>query len=220
MNLKKKIRSRAIRLLHLWVLTPNNLRKNREKKNRRLEIGPGDNRLPGFETLNIVANRVTDYVCDANGSLPFEDNTFEVIYGSHVFEHIPWYRGPEVLKEWVRILKPGGSLELWVPDGLKICKAWVAAEESGDDSWAEHDPWFRFNEQKDPCRWASGRIFTYGDGSGSTCHPNWHFSVFSERYFKKLFSDAGLINVERMAPSEVRGYDHGWINLGMRGIKP
>ena len=30
---------------------------------------------------------------------------------------------------------------------------------------------------------------------------------------------AGLTEVREMDRSQVRGYDHGWINLGMRGIK-
>ena len=62
-----------------------------------------------------------DYVYDAGKPLPFEDNTFDLVYASHVLEHIPWYKVEEVVKEWVRILKPGGVLEVWVPDGLKIC---------------------------------------------------------------------------------------------------
>jgi hypothetical protein len=30
---------------------------------------------------------------------------------------------------------------------------------------------------------------------------------------------AGCRNVERLQHSQVRGHDHGWINLGIAGIK-
>ena len=88
-----------------------------------LEIGAGPQRIPGFETLDIVGGKHVDYVWDASKRLPFKDNTFKLIYGSHVLEHIPWYQTENVLTEWVRILNAGGRLEIWVPDALKICKA-------------------------------------------------------------------------------------------------
>jgi SAM-dependent methyltransferase len=185
---------------------------------RRLEIGCGDRRIEGFETLNIISGSDVDYVCDASKPLPFNDNTFDIIYSSHILEHIPWYQTEVTLKEWVRILKSGGTLEIWVPDGLKICQTLITAE-LGVANLIENDGWYKFNPRKDPCVWASGRIFTYGDGTGKPDHPNWHRALFTARYLKELFELVGLINIKEMDHSEVRGYDHGWINLGMKGIK-
>jgi hypothetical protein len=76
-----------------------NLLKNRSKNERYLEIGVGNYRFPKFETLNIVWSPNVDYVYDASRPLPFKDNTFKVIYASHVLEHIPWYQTREVLRE-------------------------------------------------------------------------------------------------------------------------
>jgi SAM-dependent methyltransferase len=197
--------------------TEKNLAKNEGKANRKLEIGPGDKRISGFETLNIVDGPTTDYILDAAKKMPFQSDTFEVIYASHILEHIPWYQSALVLEEWIRILKKGGWLEVWVPDGLKIAKAFVEAE-AGNEYFHE-DGWYRFNEDKDPCVWAAGRIFTYGDGTGNTDHPNWHRAIFSERYLRKLFEQANLDKVSRMEREEVRGYDHEWINLGVKGQK-
>lgn len=194
-----------------------NLYNNRNKLNRCLEIGPGDKRIDGFETLNIVDTNSTDYILDARFRLPFNDNTFDVIYASHILEHIPWYQTLDVLKEWNRVLSKSGSLEIWVPDGLKIAQAFVDAENGND--YTDKDGWYKFNEHKDPCIWASGRIFTYGDGKGTLGHPNWHLSIFSFRYLESLLNKAGFSNIEKMNSSEVRGYDHKWINLGIRGDK-
>jgi len=108
-----------------------NLWRNAQKNHRYLEIGCGGSRLPEFETLDIVGGPNMDYVYDAAKPLPFKDNTFDLIYASHVLEHIPWYKTEEVLREWVRILKPGGQLEVWVPDGLKICQTLLKAELEG-----------------------------------------------------------------------------------------
>lgn len=199
--------------------TYRNLRRSHDSADRRLEIGPGPQRIPGVETVNIIDGPQVDYVLDATKKLPFPSNTFSLVYASHILEHVAWYQTMDVLREWVRILKPGGALEIWVPNGLKICKAFVDAEYSGLDP-LQNDPWTRFNEERDPCKWASGRIFTYGDGTGSVNDPNWHRAVFSPRYLRMLMENASLQNVMEMDRKEVRGFDHGWINLGMKGTKP
>ena len=201
------------------LTTQRNIRRLKGSCDRKLEIGPGPQRIPGFETVNITSGSDIDYICDATKRMPFEDDAFELIYASHILEHIAWYKTAEVLREWVRILRPGGWLEIWVPDGLKICKAFVDAEYFGTDPF-ENDPWTRFNEERDPCKWASGRIFTYGDGTGGVNDPNWHHSVFSRRYLHKVMEQAGLASIVEMKKNEIRGYDHGWINLGMKGMKP
>jgi SAM-dependent methyltransferase len=208
-------------LRRLWsvVRTRSNLARNRKRLNRRLEIGPGPARLPGFETLNCSFGRNVDYVWDASKTLPFSENTFELIYASHVLEHFAWYHTEKVLSEWRRILKPGGVLEVWVPNGLKICKAFVDAETLGHDPLVV-DPWTRFNANRDPCVWASGRTYTYGDGTGSINNPNWHRALFSPRYLQVVLEMAGFRNVKLLDPKHVRGHDHGWINLGMRGTNP
>ena len=205
-------------ILGKTILNFINRSKNRSKKERYLEIGPGAKRIKGFETLNVIGGFNVDYVYDASKPLPFEDNVFDLIYASHILEHIPWYKTEQVLKEWVRTLKPGGSLEIWVPDGYKICKGIVRAEEKNINI-SYKDGWYKFNSDKDPYVWGNGRIFTYGDGNGKINHPNWHRALFTPKYLKKLMEKSGLINVRTMSSREVRGYNHGWINLGIRGTK-
>ena len=195
-----------------------NIAKNESREHRKLEIGPGPERIDGFETVNIVADSHVDYVCDAAKKLPFKTGTFDLIYSSHILEQISWYQTERTLKEWVRILKPNGKLQIWVPNGLKIAAAFVDAETKDGESWLEDD-WFRFNDAKDPCVWASGRTFTYGDGTGDPTSPNWHRALFSPRYLSLLMRTAGLTDLRTMTPDDVLGHDHGWINLGIEGTK-
>lgn len=202
-----------------FVGTPLNLHKNKKKGERRLEIGPGPMRIPGFETINVVWGRDVDYIGDASKKLPFASGSFDLVYASHVLEHISWYQVPSVIKEWVRILKPGGSIEIWLPNGLLIAQTFVNAELEIKNE-IDEDGWYKFNEEHDPCVWANGRIFSYGDGTGRKNDPNWHMTVFSPRYLRSLLTNSGLNNIVELNRSEVRGHDHGWINLGMRGVKP
>ncbi|MDE4176721.1 methyltransferase domain-containing protein [Phaeobacter sp. PT47_59] len=192
--------------------------RNARRPVRCLEIGPGPDPIPGFEALNIVWTPGVDYVCNASKRLPFGDNTFDTLYASHILEHIPWYKVPDVITEWCRILKPEGSLEVWVPNGLEIARAFVAAED-GQPNAIHKDGWYKFNPNQDPAVWANGRVFSYGDGRGTPGHFNWHLALFSERYLQDILSGAGFSQTGILDRSAVRGYDHGWINLGVYGKK-
>ncbi len=199
-------------------ITPIKIKRNSNRQHRQLEIGPGNLRIEGFETLNIVGGKHVDYVLDATKKLPFSNESFSIIYTSHIVEHIPWYLVESSIREWHRIIKKDGILEIFVPDGLKICKAFVDAEEKENDDY-KLDGWYKFNDEQDPCIWANGRIFSYGDGNGNKLSPNWHMSLFSERYLIALLEKIGFKDIQKLDSSNVRGYDHGWINLGIRAVK-
>jgi SAM-dependent methyltransferase len=166
-----------------------------------------------------VGGAQVDDVGDATRRLPFEANSFDMVHASHILEHVAWYSAEATVREWARVLKPGGVLEVLVPDGLKIAQAFVDAETTGGAPH-EQDGWWRFNPQRDPCLWFSGRLFSYGDGTGRQKRFNWRLATYSERRLSDLLRSAGLTDTRRLRPDEVRGYDHGWINLGVCGRKP
>ena len=205
---------------HWRLKTLFNLARRRSRSSRRLEIGPGPHRVPGFQTFDAIGGPGVDYVGNAADRLPFREGTFELIYASHVLEHVPWFMTEAAVREWVRVLEVGGELEIWVPNGLLVCKTLVDFECEGINA-IDRDGWYRFNPDRDPCVWASGRLFTYGSGigDGDPGHPNWHRAIFTPRYLRQVMVRSGLEGVVEMDRSEVRGYDHGWINLGMKGRK-
>jgi predicted SAM-dependent methyltransferase len=77
---------------------------------RQLEIGPNKGRLPGFETLDIIGGPLVDHVMDCRKT-SFPKDQFDLVYASHVIEHVQWDEVEGTIAEWVRILKPGGYLE-------------------------------------------------------------------------------------------------------------
>jgi predicted SAM-dependent methyltransferase len=83
---------------------------------RRLHIG-GTSRSAGWEVLNANPAPYVDHVCNANDLSRFADNTFDEIYASHVVEHLDYIGElPNTLKEWNRVLEPGGKVYISVPD--------------------------------------------------------------------------------------------------------
>lgn len=183
------------------------------KSVRYLEIGPGENHIQGFETLNIIPGPNIDYVGDATKRLPFKDNTFDLIYCSHILEHVPWYQTEATLREWVRVIRPGGRLEVWVPDAYKICNVLIAAENNQIETIP--DNWNVGNPSNNPYVWVSGRLFWGANPN----YPSWHKSLFSLNYLTLLFGSISLTNIRKLESEEIRGFDHGWINLGITGVK-
>ena len=49
-------------------------------------------------------------------NLPFEENTCDLIYASHVFEYFDREEANSVLQKWKKCLKPNGTLRLAVPN--------------------------------------------------------------------------------------------------------
>lgn len=183
---------------------------------RRLEIGPGSERIPGFETLNLIATPQTDHVGDARKP-PFADATFDLVYSSHCIEHVHWYEVEPTLAEWVRILKPGGTLEVFTVNGLMLMKALVVLEETGEWTGPGVGTWQHERNGGDPYKWAVGRLLNYPRG-GADIHL--HRSIITPSYLRRCFEQAGLVGLEEMTDAEVRGNKrHRAINMGLRGRK-
>lgn len=182
---------------------------------RQLDIGPDMKPLAGFEVLDVMGPG-RPHPAEILRRLPYEDASFDLIHMAHVLEHVAWYQTGEALAEMLRVLRPGGVLEVWVPDALSIAEAFVNAERRGHDP-LKIDPWTRFNPAGDPCVWAAGRLFSYGDGTGTPGHPGWHLAMFSPRRLREALLQAGFVGVEELHSGRVRGHNHGWISLGATG---
>ena len=83
---------------------------------RKLHIG-GWVRTPGWEVIDARPLPHVDHVGNAKDLTRFEPATFTDIYASHVLEHFDFK--DEIfmtLVEWCRVLVPGGTLHVSVPD--------------------------------------------------------------------------------------------------------
>lgn len=58
-----------------------------------------------------------DIPCDVSQGIPVKDNTFDVVYSSHLIEDFE--NTEEILEEFIRILKDQGTLILVFPDQKK-----------------------------------------------------------------------------------------------------
>jgi SAM-dependent methyltransferase len=57
--------------------------------------------------------------------VPFPDRTFDVVYHSHLLEHIDRDDAPKFIAECFRVLKPGGVIRIVVPDLEQLAQRYV-----------------------------------------------------------------------------------------------
>lgn len=62
-----------------------------------------------------------DIICDAR-KINLPDNYADIVYNSECLEHFPWRATGDVVKEWARIVKPGGILVIECPDFIAACQ--------------------------------------------------------------------------------------------------
>lgn len=89
---------------------------------RRLHIGTGKNYLPGWVNVDIFSSVRADVYADMC-SLPFDRESFDLVYACHVLEHSHRHMVLATLTHWRDLLKPGGMLRLAVPD-FQACVDW------------------------------------------------------------------------------------------------
>jgi predicted SAM-dependent methyltransferase len=98
--------------------------------------------------------------------LDFEDNTFDLIYSSHVLEHFKRDETLNILKEWVRVLKQDGILRISVPSFENIIKIYELSGKLDN---------------------ITGPLM-----GGQTYEFNFHYNVFDKKYLTSLMEMAGL----------------------------
>lgn len=81
----------------------------------KVEIGGGEHPRKGFENIDIRSLKTVDHVCPA-WELPFSDNSVDEIYSRHLLEHLTLEKAMDSVKEWYRVLRLRGTVDIIVPD--------------------------------------------------------------------------------------------------------
>lgn len=84
-----------------------------------LQLGCGSDLITGFLNTDHPLNTKADASVDARFGLPFQDSSFKGVYAHHVIEHLDYQDAYRVFSEVGRVLTPGGTFRMIVPD-LKV----------------------------------------------------------------------------------------------------
>lgn len=93
------------------------LRRLNLYQNDYLDIGCGPNTHTNYINLDYIWHPQIDICWDITKGLPLPNDSIRGIFTEHTLEHISFDAADFVLRECYRILKPGGTLRIIVPDG-------------------------------------------------------------------------------------------------------
>jgi SAM-dependent methyltransferase len=170
----------------------------------RLNLGCGDKILPGYVNVDVVESRAgmrPDVICDLHDLAPFADASADEILSVHVVEHFWRWEVRDILREWTRVLKPGGRMVIECPNLESACRTFLEnpAQFSREDQGGQRTMW----------------VF-YGD-------PAWKDPLMIHRWgytpesLKRLLSDVGLAEV-RQEPAQFKLREPR--DMRIVGVKP
>jgi len=93
---------------------------------RRLDIGSGKTPTPGHDTIDKDPSIKPTYSFDLTTSdWPIPEGIYDEVLMMHVLEHIPVSKVGLVLRRILKVMKPGGTLRVHVPNGPLVAKTYL-----------------------------------------------------------------------------------------------
>jgi len=111
---------------------------------RMLNLGCGYRHHPDWTNLDVRSDAPEVLAHDLATGVPFKDDSFDVVYHSHLLEHLDARDAEDLLRECLRVLAPGGILRLAVPDLEAAARSYLdclAQAEGGDRTAADRHEW-------------------------------------------------------------------------------
>jgi len=97
-----------------------------------LNLGCGTRAHPAWTNVDFKARAAGVIEHNLLKGLPFVDESFDVVYHSHLLEHLPKRQGPVFLKECFRILRSDGIIRVAVPDLEQIVRYYLSILEQAN----------------------------------------------------------------------------------------
>jgi len=143
--------------------------------NVHLGCGPIDD--PEFINVDAIGFGHVHYLATVHPLPMFKNDTVDLIYVSHCLEHLDIVDVPKALEEWCRVIKPGGTLRLAVPDFEAILRIYESSRRSI----------------------RSIQYILYG---GQDYPFNFHKAAFDRAHLSGLMNEAGFTEVITWEPGQ------------------
>lgn len=154
----------------------------------KLNLGCGVFPLEGYRNVDIRKEVNPDMCFDLTAPpYPIGPGTVEEIHTDHVMEHLTQWKYGDIFAEFMRVLRPGGTLIIKVPDMKHFMKqfmnylaemAYVQEETRRDEMALEF--------------WGKESVVPNG---GHRHAFDYHISSFDFAYYRALLRRAGFVNI-------------------------
>jgi len=158
----------------------------------KLHLGCGDLILPGWLNSDAYPRRNGVAYCNAAKRFPFPDNVFAYVFSEHMIEHLPQRGGENLIRESLRVLRPGGRVRIATPELNKI----IALKRLD-----------LTNTERKYLAWQTAQIPNAIDGSPcftiNTFVRAWgHAFIYDFDTLKQILERNGFTDVREYAPGE------------------
>lgn len=176
----------------------------------RLNIGCGEYRMraPGWVNVDESHDSAADLVKRVP-PLPWASESVSEIYAGHFFEHLEPADAQEFLAECLRVLVPGGTLGLMVPDTREVMRRYVLDEPAPMEfpAGVQHDL-----RDLDEC--CAALLF-------STLQPSRHQWAYDKFTLTRALLRAGFTEVHEFDRyKDPRVAVGAWYQVGVDAMKP
>lgn len=178
-----------------------------------MHLGCGKRVLPGYIHIDLAGYPHIDYRHDIRKLPMLDDDSVSVIHASHCLEYFDRIEVLQVLAEWKRVLKTGGTLRLAVPDfaaltqvylkhqdlGMVIGPLYGRWEIPGTGQIVYHKTTYDFAALRGVLESAGFRSVRHWDWKQVFCGELAGFDDYSQAYIPHLAKDTGVLislNVE------------------------
>lgn len=159
------------------------------EKRVALNLGCGVSYLISPEWVNFDWQSNSKHVRKQNllRKLSWDSNTCDLVYSSHLLEHLTQEDGRKLLRECFRVLKPLGTIRISIPDFEEMANAYIEAKKEGDLSASQ----FILTEIVDQC------VRTSPSGS----FPKWYKLAASDKKLEELIKTRTGVSMRDRAQS-------------------
>jgi predicted SAM-dependent methyltransferase len=161
-------------------------------------------RIPLFGKLVRRAFRTVEYsennlvYMNLNRRWAYGNNSVDIVYASHLFEHLSKGSADLFLRESHRCLKPGGVIRIVVPDLYKICKRYIETFENSDEPdptqfimWAIN--MHREGQYGSNIGWLKKMVLEWQD------YPHQHKFMYDEKSLTARMKEHGFTNIRSLS---------------------
>jgi len=146
-----------------------------------VNLGCGVNTSSEFVNIDAIPFKHTHWIANIQNLFMFPNNSVDMIYASHVIEHIPRKNVEQSLSEWLRVLKNGGVLRFGVPNFDALVEIYNLSGKNTESIVNQ---------------------LLGQDGEYDDHHTIWNFE-----YAKKLLESVGFVDVKFWDPKQVEHHE-------------